>query len=109
MVRARKLNNKITIQTPTETRDSYGDPVKSWATYAVRSASITPVNGNEVFVAQQVYSEQVSRFRLRYDSVTKDITTKMRILYDSRYFNIISVINEYTENKEITLVCSEVV
>lgn len=109
MVRARKLRNNITIQTPTETRDAYGDPVKTWATYAVRAAEILPVSGREYFTAQQVYSEQVTRFKLRHDNTTKAITTKMRIFYDSRYFNIISVINEQTMNRDITIVCSEVV
>jgi SPP1 family predicted phage head-tail adaptor len=109
MVFARKLRNRITIQEPTESRDAYGDPVKTWSTYAIRHADVAPISGREFFLSQQVYSEQTTRFKIRYDSVTKNITTKMRIYFKSRYFNIQSVINENTMNRDITLICREVV
>jgi SPP1 family predicted phage head-tail adaptor len=46
---------------------------------------------------------------MRFDSVTKTLTPKHNILYDGRSFDIQSVINPQNRNKEIVLICSEVV
>ena len=107
MVRARKLKHKITIQSATETQDAYGEPVQTWATYAIRDAEIIPTAGNEYFVSQQVYSSQPVQFRLRYDNTVRQITPKMRISFDSKVFDIESVINFREMNRDIDLMCVE--
>ena len=107
MVRARRLKHKVTIQTPTETQDAYGEPVQTWGTYAIRDAEVIPVSGNEYYVSQQVYSEKAVTFRLRYDNTARQITTKMRVSYDSRTFDIESVINFRELNRDIDLMCVE--
>lgn len=107
MVRARRLKHKITIQQVTESQDSYGQPQETWATYAVRDAEILPATGTEYFTSQQVYSEKSVRFRLRYDNTVRQITTKMRVSYDSRTFDIESIINVKEINRDIDLMCIE--
>jgi SPP1 family predicted phage head-tail adaptor len=107
LVRARRLKHKITIQNVTETQDSYGQPKESWATYAVRDAEIIPATGNEYYTSQQIYSEKTIRFRLRYDNTVRQVTPKMRISYDSRTFDIESVINVKELNRDIDIICTE--
>lgn len=107
MVRARRLKHKITIQNATEAQDSYGEPVKTWGTYAIRDAEVIPSAGNEYFTAQQIFSQKAVVFRLRYDNTSRQITPKMRVSYDSRVFDIESVINFRELNRDIDLMCVE--
>lgn len=104
---AARLRKKITIQQLTETQDAEGGLVESWATYAIRSASIVPLNGTEYFQSRQFQNDVNYRIRLRYDSITKDITPKMRISWDSKIFDIESIINPMERNKELVLMCIE--
>lgn len=63
--------------------------------------------GREMYRLNQYFSEANIAFKVRYDSLTKGITTKMRISYDSRIFNIISAINKDEKNQEINIACTE--
>ena len=107
MIHSGRLNKLITIQQSTQTRDAHGGNVDSWGTYAVRMASIVPMNGREYFTARQEASEVSHRVRIRYDSTAGATTPKMRILYGSRVFDIESVINPKEANKEIVMMCRE--
>lgn len=104
-----RLRDKITLQAPTHSTDTAGGPTITYTDLAVRKASIEPLNGSELFTAQQFHSEVRLRVRTRFDSVTKTLTPRHRVVYDSRNFDIIDVINPQNRNKEIVLMCSEVV
>lgn len=105
MVRARQLKHRITIQSATETKDSYGQAIKTWSTYCIRDAEIINEPGSEYFTEQQIYAERPVVFRIRYDLTAKDITPKMRVLYDSNYYDIHSVINNRETNRHINIQC----
>lgn len=104
MVQSRTLNYKVTIENVTETKDAYGDPIQTWSTYAIRSAKLTPLQGRETFIYQQRYSESNMVFRILYDNTTKNITTKMRVLYKNIIYQIDDVLNLNNENREIDLI-----
>lgn len=99
-----RLRNKVTIQTPTETVDSYGDVTTTWATFAITWASIVPLNGTEFYQARQADSFVNVRIRIRH---IDNITTKMRVLWGSRVYDIDSIINPMERDKEIILMCRE--
>lgn len=101
--------HKITIESPTETKDTYGDAIPTWSTHAIRHAVVVPLSGREYFYAQQNNAERMTRFRVRYDEKTKAITPKMRVSYNGRTFDIQSVINENENNRHILIVCSETI
>jgi len=107
LVVARTLRKKITIQSVTESKDSYGQPIEAWSTYAIRYADVVPTSGREYVAAQQRYAEEITLLRIRYDSTTKDITPKMRVKYGTRTLNIESAINEQELNKHIQILCRE--
>jgi SPP1 family predicted phage head-tail adaptor len=103
---AGKLRHKVTVQIVTETQDAYGEADKSWSTHKIVWADVAPISGREFFNAKQFASEISHKITIRHDST---ITPKMRILYDSRYFNIESVINEGERDRQTTLMCKEIV
>lgn len=87
-----KLDRRIIIQSTTQTRDTDGGIINTWSTYATRWASIgfTTKRG-ESFEAGRKTSIYQVLFTLRRDSTTAAITTKMRISYDSKYWDIRAV------------------
>lgn len=105
-MRAGKLRHKIAIQQITVTQDANGDTTKTWATVKSPWADVMPVSGREYFNAKQHTSEISHTVTIRHDS---SITPKMRVFYDSRYFDIEAVINEGERDRQTTLMCREVV
>lgn len=87
-MRAGQLNKSIVIEARTDTADSFGQPVPSWArihTDATIAAAVLPNRGGERFTAAQVYGESVVTFRIRWRS---DVSVLNRISYDSKYWDI---------------------
>ena len=101
---AGKLRHTIIIQSTTQTQSSSGAITDSWGTFATVRASITPLNGREYFESQQVNAEEVTRFTIRYIA---SITTKMRILWGSRTYDIRSIINVNQVDKLMNLMVVE--
>lgn len=101
-----QLRHKITLQTATETRDTDGSIINTWADTATVRAAVEPLVGREYWAAQQVNAERTVKFHIWYRS---GVTPKMRVSYDSRTFDIKSVINVNERNRELVLMCEEVV
>lgn len=104
VVKAGRLNKKITIQETTQTQNSYGEVIDAWSTYAFIWASVEPTSGREFMAAQQINSEITIAFRTRYLS---GVTAKMRISWDGRLFDIESVINPVEKNEQLLIICRE--
>lgn len=110
MIQAGKLRHKVTIQTPTETQDEYGQPVQTWATFAEVFASVEPIRGREFFAAQQIQSDVTTRIRIRYLS---GVTTKMRVVHTTDHsspatveeYDIEAVIHVEEKRREMHLMC----
>ncbi len=105
-MRAGRLKHKITVQTTTESQSGSGAVTDSWSTYAQPWAEIEPKGGREYFAAQMTNAKIDVVFLIRYQS---GITAKMRISWNSRVFNILSVLNKYETGKELLIACEEVV
>jgi len=105
-MRAGDLRHRITLQQKTETRDSFGAVIETWNDVATLYASIEPLRGKEFFDAQQVNAEVTIRIRIRYRS---GVTPNMRVLFGTRTFDIQSVINVDERNREMILMCREVI
>ena len=103
-MRAGKLRRSITIQQPTNATDAIGGLTQSWSTFASAYAEISPNNGREAIQAQQINAQQPIQIRMRYVS---GVLPKMRVLYGSRIFEIISVANLNEKDREIELTCLE--
>lgn len=103
-MRAGTLRHLIVIQEPTETKDSQGQPIKSWAEYATVHANVLPLRGREYFDAEQINAETTTRFIIRY---IPGITEKMRVSYDSKLYNIKAIINTGERDRMIELMTGE--
>lgn len=88
---AGRYDRQITIQSATETQSSTGYAAESWANLGTDPtvwAQVIQKSGREFFEADKVAAEVVTVFRIHYRS---DLTNKMRIVYNSRNFDILEI------------------
>lgn len=93
------LDRRITIQrnTPGAT-NGFNEAAESWADYVTVWAGRTDVRDSEKVAAGQVMGSLMCRFRIRSSSETRTVTTKDRLSYDSRTWQIHGV-KESTEGR----------
>lgn len=99
-----KLNHRITIQSPTGNASSMTDS-ETWSTFAEVYAGVDPLQGKAYFESNRENASVDIRIYIRY---LPGITTAMRILFGSRIFEIVSIINIGERNREMHLMCREV-
>lgn len=103
-MRAGKLRHRITIQSRHVARGTMGGESAKWVDVVQGiPASIEPLNGRELFTAQQVHSEVTVRIRMRY---RPGIEAKMRAVYQGVVYSIQYAINPELLNSELQLMCS---
>ncbi len=100
-----KLNKMITIQSAVETQSAIGEVTTTWQLMATVWAGITPLVGAELYRLKSVDAKISVKVRIRYIA---GISTKMRLLYGSRVLNILSIVNIREKDKEIVLMCEEI-
>ena len=103
-MRSGRLRHRVVIQEVDPTADSLGQPVPAWTEVATVWGSVEPLQGREFFAAQQVNADTTVRIRLRYRS---GITPDMRISWDGRIYNILSIIDNREIHADLQLMCSE--
>ena len=86
---AGRRDRRIILQVCTETQDSEGFPVKSWATLATVWAAVKFVRGDEKFLNSEKYAEVEVLFTITWRS---DVTPKNRISHDGRTWEIMGVV-----------------
>ena len=89
------LDKKITLQSPTITRDEAGGEVVAWADVATVWAYVNPLAGHELANAQAAFAEVTHLIIVRWQSAFSDpqATAKMRIVYAGRRFAIGSAVD----------------
>lgn len=95
------LDRQIKLAEPTQARDSLGEPVASWATYATvwarkihRSARTADLSGKDTPLATKIY-------RIRYRD---DIRTDHRLTDQFATYKIDSI-NEIGRRQYLDLIC----
>jgi SPP1 family predicted phage head-tail adaptor len=104
-MRAGRLNQRITFQRRTETLDAYREDTGDWADLVTVAAGVEPVSGKEFFAALQVQSDVTHRIVCRYSSDTSGVTTKDRVSHETFLYDIQSILNVGSRNKELQLMC----
>jgi SPP1 family predicted phage head-tail adaptor len=104
-MRAGNLSRRITIQTLTET-NTYGDVVKSWTDERTVWCEIVTTGGGEFYAAQKLNAETTVLFKTRY---FRGLTTKHRIKYCGRVYEILSVNDVGERRRELHISAKEVV
>lgn len=90
-----KARNRIVIQSPTETVDSYGARTVSFSTQSTVWAQIIPNSGREIFAQGAIQSRYTHKIIIRYQSALKNITSisDYRVSFDGRLFGIQAIKN----------------
>lgn len=101
-----KLNRRITIFKPPgpEDVDEAGQPIDYHIPIATVWASIEPLNGRELFAAQQANAEVTTRIRIRY---RKGIDRTMIARYDGTEFEFLYTIHKDYAKKELHIMAKE--
>ena len=105
-MRAGKLRHRVTIQQLTAGSPQQlpsGEPDTSWADYLTVYASIEPLRGRELLLAQQLVSEVSVRIRMRYRA---GVTAAMRAVFEGVNYSILAVIDVELKHAELELMCS---
>lgn len=105
-MRAGRLRHRITIEEKTVTQDAFGEPDATWSTYVKAWARVTPLTGRE-YMEAQAQSQSVSHeVRMRHRD---GVTPEMRMVHGGRVFDIEAVLNEEERDRELILMCREMV
>lgn len=103
-VRAGDFNRRVTIQSRSTTKDSFGEAQQTWSTVITCWARIEPLSGRELVLAQAINAEVTHLVEIFYRPT---VTAAMRVVYQGRVFNIVSVIDPDTAHISLELLCSE--
>lgn len=83
------MRYRCNIEQPTETQDTFGQPIVTWSSYVVdEPCEMLPASGSESMRGRQLEEKAKAIFRIRYRS---GITQSMRILFDGAYYGILRV------------------
>lgn len=104
-MKAGQLKNRITIQQQIKTANAIDEDEISWTTFATVWADIQPDSGHQTYQAKQLNAEAQGRIKIRY---RPNIDPTMRVLYGSRIFQILSVIQPQESKRELHLIYKEV-
>jgi len=109
--RAGQLRQRITLQSKTIAKNTYGEDDITWTDEATVWASIEPLRGQEYLEARQEQADINARVRLRY---YPNVKTYWRVKYvdresNTRYFDILSVIEPLTRGESLNLMVREAV
>ena len=107
MTQLGRYDKRVVVQQVAELRDGLGDLQETWTTYATRWAAVEPLNGREFFASRQEQTEIDVRIRLQWDAVTDLITSKMRVTWSGRTFEVNTVIRAREDRSEVILMCTE--
>lgn len=100
---AGRLRELVTIEQKSVTRDAFGAETVAWTTFAASlPAEAQPLSGREYVAMRQAQADITIRFRLRY---VAGVTPAMRVLWDSRAYDIIEAINVNARDRELELLC----
>lgn len=100
LINAGKYRHSIVIQEPTKSTDAWGGEINTWSNFATVRAKKRPLRGRELIAAQAEQSETEVMFYIRYLS---GVDRSMRIVHDSKYYDITSVVNVDERNRELEI------
>lgn len=101
------FNKRITFQRTAHGEDDEGYQVEKTVNVITVWAAVKPVSAKEYLQAKADQMESITRFVIRFRrGLIKD---DMTIRYGDRHFEIVSIINDFEENKTLTIIGREVV
>lgn len=105
-VAAGTLRHPITIERYTQSQNAFGEVIEAWGTLLSTHADIQPIRGKEYFESKSINAEVTHRVILRYQA---EIKPSDRVIFNTRVFQIESVINVDERNILHELICIETI
>lgn len=84
-----RLNQRIQIQTYSETQNSFGEVVREYSTLYSRWAQVKPTGGAESIQADEKVASRVAEFTIRMQGTT--INETYRIVWNNYTWEIVSI------------------
>ena len=105
VIRSGQLRNYATIEQLKGTVSSSGEPLNDWSHVWSGRIAIYPVRSIERENLGKVEAKATHRIAMRWRA---GIKPSMRIRFDGRAFDIISIVNVEERNRRLELQCMEV-
>jgi SPP1 family predicted phage head-tail adaptor len=99
-----RMKHRVEIQSVSRSSDGQGGFTESWSTDTTVWASLEPLKGFEKFQGGQTQTPLTHLVTMRYRT---GVTTKNRIAYGDRVFDIKEAINVDEDNVFLALKCIE--
>lgn len=99
-----RLRHRIKIQQRTMTPNAIGEVVPVWSDYATVWASVEPATASKYYAAKQLDAKVDGVIIMRYRD---GIEPTMRVVYDGRTLEIISLLTVKERNREIHIMYKE--
>ena len=95
---------RIIVQRRTAATDNYGDFMEeTWSTYTTVWAGVKEVRGKEFTAQDKTTSEVSHRFFIRYSDSAGGIQADDRIVYRSKNYNIVSIVDIAGRKREMEI------
>ena len=102
-MKAGQLDQRVTVERLQGGVDELGQPLPdTWAPLFTCWAAVEPLVGREYIAAQAAVSEVTAKIRMRFRPW---MTAEDRVIHDGTIYNIVSVIDVRSENRELVLMC----
>ena len=108
MTLSARYKTRVTIQSPTVAADAVGQRVPSWVTVAARWGELIQRQGRESEGAA-IITVTTWELRIRCESAFAAMNPEWRITTASQTFDVTSVINQNSGNRELLINLVEVV
>jgi len=103
---AEHRNRRLTVQERIQTQADDGQLIETWTDVADVWASVKPIGGREMWLAQQAQARTTHRINILY---RPGITPTMRAVWGDRVFQFERVINREELNLELEILATETI
>lgn len=101
-MKAGQLDQRVTVERFTATYDELGQPIETWAPLFSCWAAVEPLTGREYLAAAAAVSEVTAKIRMRFRPW---MTSQDRVIHEGTVYQIESVIDVRSANRELVLMC----
>lgn len=101
-MKAGQLDQRVTVERFTATYDELGQPIETWAPLFSCWAAVEPLTGREYLAAAAAVSEVTAKIRMRFRPW---MTSQDRVIHGGTVYQIESVIDVRSANRELVLMC----
>ena len=104
--RSGEMRHPVAVQARTTNKGDGGEPLDTWTTVFTIRCRVWPVKGKESEESRRETGKLMCRFFTRYQA---GITIGMRLVFNGRYFDIISAANVGEMGRELEITAMETI